>query len=48
MSDIVGSLFTLRSECDYDDYFIIGKEEVRTQVKSAEYFLKQVKVYLED
>jgi len=46
ISDIVGDLFHLRGKSDYEDFFIISKQEVKEQVENAEYFLKQIKAYL--
>ena len=46
MSDIIGSLFILRSECDYDDFFIISKEEITHQVENASYFMENTRDFL--
>ena len=47
MSDVISSLFDVRTECDYDDYFVISKEETETQIKYAEAFIKNVRAYLD-
>jgi uncharacterized protein (UPF0332 family) len=39
-------LFRVRTESDYDDYYVIDKNDVDEQIESAEYFLEQVKLYL--
>lgn len=46
MSDIIGELFTVRNKCDYDDFYIISKEEVVVQLESAEFFVSEVRNYL--
>jgi len=35
MSDIIENLFTVRNKCDYDDFYIISKEDVVAQLISA-------------
>ena len=47
MSDITGSLFDVRNKCDYDDFYIVIKEDVRSQYFSAEYFLCEIRKYLD-
>jgi uncharacterized protein (UPF0332 family) len=47
MSKILDLLFHIRSKSDYDDYYIVSKEEVVSQIDNAEYFLYQIKAYLE-
>ncbi|MCQ4636085.1 HEPN domain-containing protein [Anaerovorax odorimutans] len=46
LSDIIREAFDVRSDSDYDDYFVISKEEVRRQIMNAETFYSQVKIYL--
>ena len=46
MSDILTVLFDVRNKSDYDDFYVISKEEVTNQLKSAEYFLDEVWNYL--
>lgn len=48
LSDIITDVFQIRTESDYDDYFVISKAEVEEQIKNAEYFLQQIKRYLTD
>jgi uncharacterized protein (UPF0332 family) len=47
LSDILGDLFRLRNDGDYIDFFTIPREEVVLQIDNAEYFLFQIKMYLE-
>jgi uncharacterized protein (UPF0332 family) len=46
LSDIVRDLFNIRSKSDYDDFYVINKEDVVQQIKHAEYFLTQIKAHL--
>ena len=46
LSQIISLLFDIRTESDYDDFFIISKSEVEEQIKNAEYFLKEIEKYL--
>ncbi len=48
MSNTITSLFDIRTDSDYDDFFIIFKEEVEEQVVGAERFVLKVKQYLEN
>ena len=47
ISDIITRLFDARTGSDYDDYYVIVKEDVIQQVQDAEYFVGVVKAYLE-
>ncbi len=46
MSDIIKNAFDLRTETDYDDFYVVSKEEVREQVEDAIYFVGKVRDYL--
>ena len=46
LSDIISDLFQMRNESDYDDYYVISKEDVKEQVEKSEYFLNEIKAYL--
>ena len=46
LSDILLELFEIRGSSDYDDFYIVSKEEVTKQIANAEYFLEQIKEYL--
>lgn len=46
LSDIIREAFEVRGSSDYDDYFIISKEEVHEQIHHAEFFYSQIKEYL--
>lgn len=47
LSDIIENLFTVRNKCDYDDFYIISKEDVTNQLESAVCFIDEVRKYLE-
>ena len=47
LSDIIGSLSTVRNNSDYDDFYIVSKKEISRQIENAEYFIATVKEYLE-
>lgn len=46
LSDIITDAFQVRTECDYNDYYIISKAEVEEQVQNAERFIKIISDYL--
>lgn len=46
LSQIISSLFEIRSDSDYDDFFVISKDEVNEQIQNAEQFLTSVRLYL--
>ncbi len=46
LSDIIKEAFDVRSDSDYDDYYLISKEEVLEQIANAELFYQKVSEYL--
>lgn len=48
MSKIIDDLEVIREDSDYDDFYIILKEDVEIQAKRAEYFVSEVESYLQD
>lgn len=46
LSDIIGEAFDIRSDSDYDDYYVLSKEEVEEQIGNAEKFYRTIKEYL--
>lgn len=46
-SRIIDDLFEVRSNSDYDDFFMIEKSEVLRQVEDAKFFVSSVKEYVE-
>ena len=47
LSHIIDSLKDVRQSSDYDDFYLISKEEVSQQVDSAERFVSEVEDYLQ-
>lgn len=46
MSDIISEAFDIRSDSDYDDYFVISKKEVEEQISNARYFYDRVEEHV--
>lgn len=46
MSDIISEAFDIRSDSDYNDYFVISKREVEEQILNAQYFYDRVEEYV--
>lgn len=46
LSQIISVLFDIRTESDYDDFFIISKSEVQEQIVNAECFLTEIEKFL--
>ena len=46
LSKIISVLSDSRNDSDYDDFFIVSKEEVAEQIKDAELFLVKIKEYV--
>ena len=46
LSKIISVLSDSRNDSDYDDFFVVSKEEVDEQIKYAEHFLGEVKKYI--
>lgn len=47
MSDIISLAFEARSDSDYDDFYVISKEEVEEQIANAHRFCEAVQGYLQ-
>ena len=45
-SDVVRDAFSIRQNCDYEDFFIISREDVVQQLADARRFLDAVTTYL--
>lgn len=48
LSHIIDSLKDVRQSSDYDDFYLISKEEVTQQVDNAERFVDEIERYLQD
>lgn len=46
LSDIIQMQSEYRTSSDYDDFFVISKQEVSEQIDSAEHFLTEITAYL--
>ena len=47
LSVIISEVFDVRTDCDYDDFYVISKEEVMAQAEKAERFLTVIQGFLE-
>jgi len=47
MSHTIDTSFKVRNKCDYDDFYLISKEDVTNQLASAEFFLIEIQKYLD-
>lgn len=47
-SKILREAFDVRSDADYDDYYIILKEKAQKQIAQAQYFLNGIEKYVDD
>lgn len=45
-SDYIGKAFQLRNDCDYEDFFIVSREDAETQYHNAIEFYEIIKNYL--
>lgn len=46
LSDIIGEAFDIRNDSDYDDYYVISKEDVEEQIENAQEFYRVIEKYL--
>lgn len=46
LSTIISALFDIRTESDYDDFYVISKQEVKEQIANAELFYSEIKKYI--
>lgn len=46
LSDIVKSAFSLRTESDYEDFYVLSHEDVVTQVSDAKEFYEVISEYM--
>ena len=46
ISDYISSLFRIRSASDYDDFYIVSKNDAKSQLEKAQIIFEQVKLYL--
>ncbi len=48
LSDMLTDIFQIRTESDYDDYYVVSKSEVEEQIQNAKYFIQETKNYLKE
>ena len=46
MSEIISVLFDVRTDSDYDDFFVISKADTAAQIETAAYFVERIESYL--
>ena len=46
MSDILRDLFNIRGKSDYDDFYVLDKQDISEQIDNAGYFFEQVRMFL--
>lgn len=46
-SKILREAFDVRSDADYDDYYVLSKDKVQKQIDQAQFFLAGMKEYVE-
>ena len=46
LSEIISVLFDVRTDSDYDDFFVISRKETLEQVQNAAYFLDAIETYI--
>jgi len=42
LSGVITKLFEVRNQCDYNDFYIVSKQDVAEQLESAKVFVKEV------
>ena len=47
ISAIIQKAFKIRNKSDYDDFYIVSREEAKEQVKDAEYFIDIVEKFID-
>jgi len=47
LSKILGRAFEIRTEADYEDFFIISKEDAEKQLSNARKYIAEIEQYLE-
>ena len=47
-SRTIGEAFDLRTDCDYEDFYLVTKQEVEDQLENARVFLDAVQKYVDE
>ena len=48
LSNIIKSAFSLRTESDYEDFYVIAKADVENQVEETDIFYQAISEYLHE
>jgi len=48
ISAIIQKAFKIRNKNDYDDFYVVSREEAKEQIKDAEYFLSVIESSLDN
>ncbi len=48
MSEQIAALFKLRTNCDYDTFYVVAKADVEEQIRNAEIIISAIDKRLED
>jgi uncharacterized protein (UPF0332 family) len=48
LSDVIREAFTIRSDSDYKDFYIVSKDKVIAQIENARIFLETVEKYVDE
>ncbi len=46
LSNYITDMFEMRNDSDYDDFYLLSKEDVENQINNAKEFLNAIKLYL--
>ena len=47
LSNTISAAYDMRTGCDYDDHYIISKREVTELITDVDFFLKQIKAFID-
>ena len=48
MAKIIKSAFEMRTESDYEDFYVVSKSEIEQQISEAAFFIAEIEKYLRD
>lgn len=48
LSDIIQDAFSMRQITDYQDFFVLSRDEAKTQIKDAERFYEDIKSFVDN
>lgn len=46
LSDMIGEAFDMRNDSDYDDFYVLSREDVEDQIENAQKFYSVIEKYL--